>query len=85
MFDGDFADLHPKLLQEVRYRDVWIVGGGQTAAQFARAGLIDELIVTYAPVTLGTGGRRLPAHTDWDLIESEVNEDFSARTGAGSG
>jgi dihydrofolate reductase len=76
VFSGDVADLHPMLLQEARYRDVWVVGGGDTAAQFARAGLIDEMIVTYAPCTLGSGGRLLPARSDWQLVEAETNGDF---------
>ena len=28
------------------------------------------------PCTLGTGGRLLPAHTEWKLVESGVNGDF---------
>ncbi|WP_102141404.1 dihydrofolate reductase family protein [Mycobacterium hubeiense] len=76
VFSGDVTELHPKLLQEARYRDVWVVGGGQTAAQFAQAGLIDELIVTYAPCSLGAGGRLLPTSSQWKLIEAEANDDF---------
>jgi dihydrofolate reductase len=75
-FSGDVAQLHPKLLQAAGYQDVWIVGGGDTAAEFVRAGLVDELIVSYAPCTLGTGGRLLPAPSEWKLIESGVNGDF---------
>ncbi|WAP52237.1 dihydrofolate reductase family protein [Arthrobacter sp. ATA002] len=41
-------------------RNVWVVGGGDVAAQFAEAGLLDEMWVTYMPVALGTGRRLLP-------------------------
>jgi len=75
-YAGDVAELHPQLLQAAGYQDVWVVGGGEAAAQFASAGLIDEMIVSYAPCTLGTGGRLLPLHTEWTLVESGVNGDF---------
>jgi dihydrofolate reductase len=75
-FHGDIAELQPQLVQAAGYQDVWVVGGGEAARQFADKGLIDELIVSYAPCTLGTGGRLLPAHTEWQLVESGVNGDF---------
>jgi dihydrofolate reductase len=76
VFQGDVTELHPLLLEAAGYQDVWVVGGGDAAAQFAREGLIDELIVSYAPCTLGTGGRLLPTHAEWKLVESAVNGDF---------
>jgi dihydrofolate reductase len=36
-------------------RDLWIVGGGNVASQFADAGLLDAVIVTVVPVVLGQG------------------------------
>ncbi|GAA2844708.1 dihydrofolate reductase family protein [Paenarthrobacter ilicis] len=41
-------------------RNVWLVGGGDLVAQFASAGLLHEMIVTIAPVVLGSGKRLLP-------------------------
>ncbi len=38
-----------------KYGTVWIVGGGATNAKLHRAGLIDEMILTYIPTTLGAG------------------------------
>lgn len=41
-------------------RAVWVVGGGVTAAQFADAGQLDELLITIMPITLGAGAPVLP-------------------------
>jgi dihydrofolate reductase len=76
VFDGEVAELHPKLVSAAAGKDVWVVGGGETAAQFVRAGLIDEMIVTYAPCSLGGGARLLPSRSEWTLVESGVNGDF---------
>lgn len=75
-FAGDVTDLHPMLVAAAADRDVWVVGGGQVAAQFAAAGLIDEMIVSYAPCSLGTGARVLPLRTEWSLQEVGRNGDF---------
>ena len=40
-------------------KDVRIGGGGETISQFLRAGLVDELHVAVAPMTLGRGVRML--------------------------
>jgi len=40
--------------------DVWIVGGGDLAGQFADARLLTEVRVSVAPVTLGSGKPLLP-------------------------
>lgn len=36
-------------------RQAWLVGGGQLAGQFLRAGLVDHLMLATIPVTLGAG------------------------------
>ncbi|MFB9376516.1 dihydrofolate reductase family protein [Kineococcus gynurae] len=41
-------------------RDVWVVGGGDLAGQFADAGRLDEIQVSVAPVTLTSGRPLLP-------------------------
>jgi dihydrofolate reductase len=61
-------------------RNVWIVGGGDLAGQFADAGLLDEVIVSVAPVTLGAGAPLLPRRIELRLDELGRNGDFvSAR------
>ena len=48
------------MVQAAAGRNVWIVGGGELVGQFYDAGLLDELIVQIAPVTLGAGKPLLP-------------------------
>jgi len=41
-------------------KNIWIVGGGDLAGQFYDAGLLDEMIVQVASVTLGRGKPLFP-------------------------
>lgn len=76
VFSGDVADLHPRLVDAAGERDVWVMGGGDVAAQFVAAGLVDEMIVSYAPCSLGSGAPVLPVRSEWTLVETGVNGDF---------
>lgn len=49
-------------------RDVWIVGGGDLAGQVADAGLLDEIRLSVAPVTLGSGRPLLPRRFESDRL-----------------
>jgi dihydrofolate reductase len=49
------ADLHEEMISAAGERNLWIVGGGNVASQFAAEGLLDEVLVTVVPVVLGTG------------------------------
>ena len=42
---------------------LWVVGGGELASQFAEAGELDDVIVSYMPVVLGTGIGCSPARS----------------------
>jgi dihydrofolate reductase len=53
--DGQVAELGDEMLASAAEGDLWVVGGGNVASQFADAGLLDELIVTVVPVVLGGG------------------------------
>ncbi|PRC43730.1 deaminase [Mycobacterium sp. ITM-2017-0098] len=75
-FAGEVTELHPILVSAAAGKNVWVVGGGDVAAQFVTAGLIDEMIVSYAPCTLGAGSRVLPVRSEWTLLSSAVNADF---------
>ena len=57
---GNIHRICADAVADARGRNVWVVGGGHVAAQFAQAGLLDELWVTYLPVALGKGRPLLP-------------------------
>ena len=57
---GDVRPIHPKMVEAAGGKNVWLVGGGELVGQFHDHGLLDELIVTIAPVTLGAGAPLLP-------------------------
>jgi dihydrofolate reductase len=73
---GDVAPVHEEMRSAAGERNVWIVGGGDLAGQFADAGLLDEVIVTIAPVTLGAGASLLPRRLELNLDEVGRNGDF---------
>jgi dihydrofolate reductase len=62
--NGAVAELYDEMIASAGDRDLWVVGGGNVASQFADEGLLDEVIVTVVPVVLGAGkplfDRRLP-------------------------
>lgn len=65
---GDVRPVHAAMVAAAGEQNVWIVGGGDLAGQFYDAGLLDEIIVTVASVTLGRGAPLLPrAITDRTL------------------
>jgi dihydrofolate reductase len=72
------AAVHEQLAAAAGDRDVWIVGGGDLAGQFADAGLLDEVLVSIAPVTLGAGKPLLPRRVELRLEELGRNGDFVA-------
>lgn len=72
------ADVHDTLTAVAGDKDLWVVGGGGLAAQFADAGLLDEVIVSIAPVTLGAGAPLLPDHVELRLEDVARNRDFVA-------
>ena len=57
---GDVAAVHPEMVRAAAGRNVWLVGGGKLAAQFAAVNLLDELILGVVPVVLGAGVPVLP-------------------------
>lgn len=75
---GDVVALHAELAAAAGDKDVWVVGGGDLAGQFAEAGLLDDLIVYLAPVTLGAGRPIFPRRFDLKLVEVHQNRAFIA-------
>ncbi|MFP5334228.1 MAG: dihydrofolate reductase family protein [Actinomycetes bacterium] len=74
---GDVAAVHPRMVAAAGDRTVWVVGGGDLAGQFADHGLLDEVWVQYAPVTLGAGAPLLPRRLELELTEVARNRDFA--------
>jgi dihydrofolate reductase len=52
---GQVPELVDELVASAGERNLWIVGGGNVASQFADAGRLDELLLTVVPVVLGDG------------------------------
>ncbi len=69
--------VHAEAVEAAGGGDVWVVGGGDLAAWLAEVGLLDELIVYLAPVTLGAGAPLLPRPIDLRLAELDRNRDFA--------
>jgi dihydrofolate reductase len=57
---GDVRPVHAQLTAAAAGRNLWVVGGGDLAGQFADHGLLTEIILAIAPVTLGGGAPLLP-------------------------
>lgn len=70
------AEVHAEMSEVAAGKNIWIVGGGELVGQFADAGLLDEVWVQYAPVTLGSGAPLLPRELDLELEEVARNRDF---------
>ncbi len=74
---GDVTEHHAAMVDAADGKDVWVVGGGDLAAQFADPGLLDELIVYIAPVFLGAGAPLFPRHQELELVELAQNVEFA--------
>jgi dihydrofolate reductase len=56
---------------------VWLVGGGETASLFVRENLLDEIIITIIPETIGAGIQWLgstPLSASWLLSEHHMSK-----------
>ena len=76
LVSGDPADHRDALESAAGGRDVWVMGGGGLVAEFAGAGMMDEVVVSIAPVTLGSGKRLFGGAFDLELQGCERNRDF---------
>jgi dihydrofolate reductase len=75
---GDVAPVHAEMVDAAGGKNVWVVGGGDLVGQFAEAGLLDEVIVYVAPVTIGAGQPLLARRVELQLEETGRNRDFIA-------
>lgn len=65
--------------QAEQERDIWLVGGATLVKSFLDADLIDDLIITIAPVLLGEGiplfAQGIPM-SEWKLIQTQTYNQF---------
>ncbi|WP_141651715.1 hypothetical protein [Pseudomonas fluorescens] len=60
LLQGDAGAIATKARQAAKGKDVWLAGGGKTAAYFAEAGELQQLYITTIPVFIGAGVAVLP-------------------------
>jgi len=68
----DPARFVKKLKQQPGGR-IWVVGGGEIAAALLQAGLVDEMVLTVHPITLGQGVPLFERHgveTRWSVYST---------------
>ena len=61
---GPVADVLPRIRAAAGEHDIWVVGGGDLAGQFLDANALDQIAVSFAPVTLGRGSPLLPRRVE---------------------
>lgn len=92
---GDVMRSFPAIQESAGKKNIWVAGGGDLVGQFYDCGLLDEIIVQIAPVTLGKGAPVLPRRIDKPPLEVlsvtpyksglvEVHYRVSKKAGAGA-
>lgn len=71
---GDVLPVHEKMVKAAGGRHIWIVGGGDLAAQFYDQGLLDQMVVSVASLTLGEGSPLFPRRTQPRLKLTRVRQ-----------
>ena len=75
---GDVRPVHAEMVAAANGKNVWVVGGGELAGQFHDAGLLDELIIQIAPVTLAGGAPLLPRRIAHPPLQLTAMQQFGA-------
>jgi dihydrofolate reductase len=81
--EGDVASVHRRMTEAAGDRNIWLAGGGELVGQFADRGLLDEIVVSLAPVTLGRGAPLLPRRLsarDLELVDVARSGQFARLT-----
>ena len=71
------AEVHAEMVAAAAGKNVWVVGGGDLVGQVCDEGLLDEVWVQYAPVTLGAGAPLLSRRVELRLEELARNREFA--------
>jgi dihydrofolate reductase len=77
---GDVEPVHAQMKDVARGKNIWLTGGGELVGQFADRGLLDEILLTVAPVALGRGAPLLPRRLtsrQLDLVEVARDRQFA--------
>ena len=80
---GDVAPVHEAMTEAAAGKNIWLVGGGDLVGQFADQGLLDEILVGVAPVTLGRGAPLLPRRltaSELELVDVARDRQFARLT-----
>lgn len=77
--DGDIRPVHDAMVKAAGGKDLWVVGWGDLAGQFADEGLLDEVITFVAPVTLGEGRPLLPRRLQLRPLETHADTFVATR------
>ncbi len=67
--EGDVGPVYEQMVRAAEGRNIWLVGGGDLVGQFADRGLLDEILLGVAPVTLGGGAPLLPRRLTASQLE----------------
>jgi dihydrofolate reductase len=76
---GEVGPIHRQMDEAADGKNIWLVGGGDLVGQFADEGLLDEIQLSIAPVTLGAGAPLLPRRllaSDLALVRVERQGQF---------
>jgi dihydrofolate reductase len=60
---GDVKPVHREMAAQAAGKNIWIMGGGELAGKFYDQGLLNELILQIAPMTLNGGAPLFPRTT----------------------
>jgi dihydrofolate reductase len=83
LVQGDVAPVHEEMCRAADGKNIWLVGGGDLVGQFADQGLLDEILVGVAPVTLGRGAPLLPRRltaSKLELVDVARDKQFARLT-----
>jgi dihydrofolate reductase len=81
--EGDVAPVHEQMRRAAGATNIWLVGGGDLVGQFADQGLLDEILLGVAPVTLGRGAPLLPRRltsSQLELVDVSRDRQFAQLT-----
>ncbi|MYS21386.1 Dihydrofolate reductase [Streptomyces sp. DvalAA-14] len=80
---GEVRPVHEAMAAAAGDRTIWLAGGGELVGAFADQGLLDEIVLGVAPVTLAAGAPVLPRRLTSErlaLVDVQQAEQFAYLT-----